>query len=155
MKKLKVAAICCSLFLILSCSQTKNDKEASSTEGAASPSMTEQKTLNLQAQIPTEKSIHLFDMPDGVTEAEWSTAIKEINAVIAKIGYPNAGYAFYKVANDSVKTNRYYFEGVWPAGDDYKTIHENPEYLKAADKLAPLYAKIKAVEMYRKVVLVE
>jgi hypothetical protein len=155
MRNVKTITICFSLFLMVGCSQGKNDKEATNLEGAGSASMSDQKGSSLQANIPTEKSIHVFDMPDGVTEAEWSAAIKDINAVIAKIGYPNAGYAFYKVANDSVKTNRYYFEGVWPAGDDYKTIHENPEYIKASDKLTPLYDKIKAVEMYRKVVLVK
>ncbi|CAN5406888.1 hypothetical protein BH20BAC1_BH20BAC1_16780 [soil metagenome] len=158
MTKLKVAAICCSLCLLLSCNQAQNDKDASETEVAAftDTDKTQEKEMpNLQAQIPTEKSIHLFDMPDGVTEAEWSAAIKDINAVIAKIGYPNAGYAFYKAKDDSVKTNRYYFEGVWPAGDDYKKIHDDPEYKKAAEKLGPLYDKIKAVEMYRKVVRVE
>ncbi len=158
MTKLKVAAICCSLCLMLSCNQAQNDKDASTTEVAASTDTDktpDKEMQNLQAQIPTEKSIHIFDMPDGVTEAEWSGAIKEINAVIAKIGYPNAGYAFYKVKDDSVKTYRYYFEGVWPGGDDYKKIHENPEWIKASEKLDPLYAKIKAVEMYRKVVRVE
>jgi quinol monooxygenase YgiN len=94
-------------------------------------------------------------MPEGLSEAEWSSAIKELNTTIAKIGFPGAGYAFYKVANDSIKTNRYYFEGIWPAGDDYKKIHDHPEFKKASDKLAPLYDKVRAVEIYRKVVLVE
>lgn len=152
MKKFKIAVFCCSLCILLSCNQAQNEKDANATEVAAS---SEHVLANLQTQIPTEKSIHIFDMPDGVTEAEWSAAIKEINAVIAKIGYPNAGYAFYKVKDDSVKTYRYYFEGVWPDGDDYKKIHENPEWVKASEKLDPLYAKIKAVEMYRKVVRVD
>ncbi len=158
MIKFKVAAICCLLCLMLSCNQAQNDKDASTTEVAASTDTDktpDKEMQNLQAQIPTEKSIHIFDMPNGVTEAEWSAAIKDINAVITKIGYPNAGYAFYKSKDDSVKTYRYYFEGVWPAGDDYKKIHDDPEYKKAAEKLGPLYDKIKAVEIYRKVVRVE
>lgn len=101
------------------------------------------------------KSIHVFDMPKDLTEAEFSATIKEMNAVIAGIGYPNAGYAFYKTSDNSVKNNRYYFEGVWPAGDGYKKIHEDPAFIAVAKKLDPLYAKIKAVEMYRRVVKVE
>ena len=96
------------------------------------------------------KSIHVFDMPNGVSEAQWASEIKELNAVIAGIGYPNAGYTFYKTSDNSVKNNRYYFEGVWPAGDGYKKIHEHPKFLEASKKMDPLYAKIKAVEMYRK-----
>ena len=102
-----------------------------------------------------EKSIHVFDMPKDLTEAEWAATIKELNAVIAGIGYPNAGYTFYKTSDNSVKNNRYYFEGVWPAGDGYKKIHEDPAFVEAAKKLDPLYAKIKAVEMYRRVVKVD
>ena len=96
------------------------------------------------------KSIHVFDMPNGVTEAQWASEVKELNAVIAGIGYPNAGYTFYKTSDNSVKNNRYYFEGVWPAGDGYKKIHEHPKFLEASKKMDPLFAKIKAVEMYRK-----
>lgn len=103
----------------------------------------------------TEKSIHVFDMPDGLTEAQWSESIKEMNAVIAGIGYPGAGYAFYKTSDNTVKNNRYYFEGVWPAGDGYQKIHEDPAFIEASKKMDPLYAKVKAVEMYRRVGRVE
>lgn len=152
MGKFRVAAICLSLGFLLSCNETTNkvsERDTISTAG------TGESTGTLQAQIPAEKSIHLFDMPDGVTEAEWSNAINEINAVIAKIGYPNAGYVFYKATGDTVKSNRYYFEGVWPAGDDYKKIHEDPEFIRASEKLTPMYDKIKAVEIYRKLKRVE
>ena len=99
---------------------------------------------------PATKSIHVFDMPNGVTEGQFASEIKELNAAIAGIGYPNAGYTFYKTSDNSVKNNRYYFEGVWPEGDGYKKIHEHPKFLEASKKMDPSYAKIKAVEMYRK-----
>ncbi|WP_198439808.1 YybH family protein [Pareuzebyella sediminis] len=96
------------------------------------------------------KSIHLFDMPKGLTEAQWSDSIKELNTIIADMGYPGAGYAFYKTSDSTIKTNRYYFEGVWPSGDAYKKIHENPLFTEASEKGDSLYAKIKAVEIYRR-----
>ncbi|MBC7572298.1 MAG: nuclear transport factor 2 family protein [Spirosoma sp.] len=99
----------------------------------------------------SEKSIHVFDMPKDITEARWAATIRELNAVIAKMGYPGAGYVFYKTSDNSVKNNRYYFEGVWPAGDGYRKIHEDPAFIEASKKLDPLYAKIKAVELYRRV----
>ncbi len=101
------------------------------------------------------KSIHIFDMPNGLTEAQWSDSIKEFNTVIADMGYPGAGYAFYKTTDSTVNTNRYYFEGLWPSDEGYEKIHEDPAYLAAAKKLDPLYAKIKAVEIYRRVEKVE
>lgn len=154
MKKLNVAVLGCLLCLVISCGTTTNE-EANTMEETSSPNMTEQPASNLQTQIAKNKSIHIFDMPDGVTEAEWSAAIKELNDVVAEIGYPNAGYAFYKVENDSVKNNRYYFEGIWPAGDAYQKIHEHPAYLEAEKKFMSMYSKIKAVQMYRRLVLVE
>ena len=102
-----------------------------------------------------EKSIHVFDMPNGLTEAQWAGTINELNAIIDKMGYPGAGYVFYKTSDNSVKNNRYYFEGVWPAGDGYKKIHEDPAFIEATKKMDPLYAKIKAVEMYRRLSKVE
>jgi hypothetical protein len=50
------------------------------------------------------RSIHLFDMPEGVTEAEWSAALAEMNGVAAELGYPGAGYYMYKTENADTKT---------------------------------------------------
>lgn len=97
-----------------------------------------------------EKSIHLFDFPEGVTEASWMTALNEVNEVIADLGYPGAGYYMYKDQNDDTKDYQYYFEGVWPSKEVYTKIHEDPTYMEAAEKFRPLYDKISAVEIYRK-----
>lgn len=151
MTKLKFAIACLGLVVLLGCSGTTNDKALKDSTSSTSAAT----TRTLHTQLPMEKSIHLFDMPKGVTEAEWSAVIKDLNDVIAKMGYPNAGYVFYKVTDDSVKTNRYYFEGIWPAGDDYKKIHDSPAFKQASEKMLPLYNKIKAVELYRKLKRIE
>ncbi len=97
------------------------------------------------------KSIHLFNLPAGMTEAEWSAALKEMNDVIAGLGYPGAGYFFYKTENADTKDYQYYFEGVWPSAEAYTKIHEDPAFVASSEKLGPLYDKIKAVEIYRRV----
>lgn len=97
------------------------------------------------------KSVHLFDLPDGMTEAEWSAALTEMNGVIAGLGYPGAGYYFYKTENAEYKDYRYYFEGVWPSAEAYTKIHEAPAFVAASEKLGPLYDKVKAVQIYRRV----
>jgi uncharacterized protein (TIGR02246 family) len=99
------------------------------------------------------KSLHLFDMPEGVTEAEWSAALAEINQVIAKMGYDGAGYYLYKT--EDAEDYRYFFEGVWPSAEAYAKIHENPAWIAASEKLGPLYDQIKAVELYRRMVRVK
>jgi uncharacterized protein (TIGR02246 family) len=101
------------------------------------------------------KSIHLFDLPAGMKESEWSKALKDINGVIAGMGYPGAGYYFYKTGNPETKKHRYYFEGVWPSAEAYTKIHEDASFKAATEKFKPLYDKISAVEIYRRVNLVK
>lgn len=101
------------------------------------------------------KSIHLFDLPEGVTEAEWSAALAEMNGVVAELGYPGAGYYLYKTENADTKDYRYYFEGVWPSAEAYAKIHEDPAWIAASEKLGPMYDKIRAVEIYRRMNRVE
>lgn len=101
------------------------------------------------------KSIHLFDLPADVTEAEWSAALTEMNGAIAEMGYPGAGYYFYKTGNPDTKDYRYYFEGVWPSAEAYEKIHEAPAYKALDEKYGPLYEKISAVQIYRRVNRVE
>lgn len=103
------------------------------------------------AAVATDKSIHLFDLPAGMTEAEWSAALSEMNGVIADIGYPGAGYYMYKTEDTGTKDYRYYFEGMWPSAEAYAKIHEAPAFVAASEKLGTLYDKIKAVEIYRRV----
>ncbi len=97
------------------------------------------------------KSLHLFDLPAGVTEAEWSAALKDMNSAIAKMGYPGAGYFLYKTEKADTKDYRYYFEGVWPSAEAYTKIHEDPAFKALDEKYGPLYKKIQAVEIYRRV----
>lgn len=99
------------------------------------------------------KSLHLLDMPEGVTEAELSAVLAELNQVIANMGYDGAGYYLYKT--EDAEDYRYFFEGVWPNAEAYAKIHEDPAWIAASEKLGPLYAKIKAVEIYRRMQRVE
>lgn len=108
-----------------------------------------------QSQTAFNKSIHLFDLPEDVTEKEWASALRHMNSVIEDMGYAGAGYQFYKVESDEVKDHRYFFEGIWPNAEAYEKIHGAPAYAEASNKLNPLYEKIKQVEIYRKMTRVE
>lgn len=103
----------------------------------------------------SSKSLHLFDLPAGVTEAEWSAALREANSVIADMGYANTGYFLYKTEGDEPAEYRYFFEGVWPSAEVYTAVHENPAWIAASEKSSSLYEKIQAVELYRRVNRVE
>jgi len=101
------------------------------------------------------KSIHLFDMPAGVTEAQLSAVIGELNTVIKRLGYSNAGYTFYKVAGKEDDKYRYFFEGNWPNAEAYQKIHDDKSFQEADKKLGMVYEKIKVVEIYRRLVRVQ
>lgn len=101
------------------------------------------------------KSIHLFDMPEGVTEAELAAALKEMNTAIARLGYKDAGYFLYKVEGEGVEKYHYFFEGVWPSAEAYKKIHEDKMYLESDNKASLLIQKIRAAELYRRLIRVQ
>lgn len=100
--------------------------------------------------VPADKSVHLFDLPADVAEADWSAALAEVNGVIAELGYPGAGYYLYKTVNADTKDYRYYYEGVWPSAEAYTKIHEAPAYVAAAEKFGAMYDKIKPLQIYRR-----
>ncbi len=100
------------------------------------------------------KSIHLFDMPAGVTEAQLAAVLGELNAVIERLGYSNAGYTLYKVQGEGTDKYRYFFEGNWPNAEAYRKIHDDRAFQEADKKMSTVYEKIKAVELYRRLVRV-
>ena len=106
----------------------------------------------LMAQL---KSIHLFDMPAGVTEVQLSAVITELNTIINRLGYTNAGYVLYKVEGKGTDKYRYYFEGNWPSAEAYQKIHDDKSFQETDKKLGTVYEKIKAVELYRRLVKVQ
>lgn len=100
------------------------------------------------------KSIHLFDMPAGVTEAQLSAVLGELNAIIDRLGYKNTGYTLYKVQGESTDKYRYFFEGNWPSAEAYQKVHDDKSFREAEEKLSLVYTKIKPVELYRRLVRV-
>lgn len=109
-----------------------------------------------QAQPTAQlKSIHLFDMPASVTEAQLSAVIAELNTIINRLGYTNAGYVLYKVQGEGTDKYRYYFEGNWPSAEAYQKIHDDKSFQETDKKLGTVYEKIKAVELYRRLVKVQ
>lgn len=64
-KNLTSIILCCLLFSLVTVAQAQAQKAST-------------------AQI---KSIHLFDMPEGVTEAELATVLNDMNVAIERLGY--------------------------------------------------------------------
>ena len=80
-------------------------------------------------------SVHFFDIKDGAMEKNYIASLKEINAIIKEIGFPNNYYRYSKLAaSDTTSTYRNCTIGHWTSEKDYKTIHDNPKFKAWATK---------------------
>lgn len=120
----------------------------------ASPSSFGQETKD-QYLTPDQKSIHLFNLPEGISEAQLIESLSEINGAIGKIGYKGVGYQLYKVEDETIQEHRYFVEGLWPDQETYHIIHEHEAWKQFAEKYAEMWDKIQAVEIYRRLLKVD
>lgn len=96
-----------------------------------------------------KKSLHLFELPQGVTEQKLNDFLKEMNQAISDEGYPEAGYHLYKITDNNDKF-KYFMEGVWPDAATYDKIHNSEKWKAAAEKGKDIVEKIQAQELYLK-----
>ncbi|MDR5589962.1 hypothetical protein [Christiangramia sp. SM2212] len=101
------------------------------------------------SNIAGKKSLHLFKLPDGMTEKQLSEFLNEMNKAISDEGYPGAGYHLYKITTDNDEYT-YFMEGVWPDTATYDKIHNSEGWKAAAEKGKDMVDKIQAQELYLK-----
>ena len=105
-------------------------------------------TVAAQKAITT---VHLYDIKDASLEKAYINSIKEVNAIITQIGYPNNYYSFHKVKDsDTTKTYRACTIGHWTSDEAYKLIHDNAKYKAWAEKRKDNNAVFIAGQLYRK-----
>lgn len=95
-----------------------------------------------------KKSLHLFKLPDDVSEMQLSDFLKEMNHAISEEGYPEAGYHLYKIADNGDYS--YFMEGVWPDSATYDKIHNSEKWKAVAEKGKEMIDKIRTQELYMK-----
>lgn len=105
--------------------------------------------LKNKGNVAGKKSLHLFDLPAGMSEKQLNDFLKEMNQAIADEGYPNAGYHLYKITSEN-GDYKYFMEGVWPDSATYDKIHDSAGWKAAADKGKDMIEKIQAQELYLK-----
>lgn len=137
------------MFAIMAC-----NSKTSESEQANEPSLSEAKEM-VQYLTPKQKSIHLFNIPDGVTERQFSAAISEINSAITELGYSGVGYHIYKVEADTIKDYRYFMEGLWPDPEIYKIIHDSEDWNQAVEKNREMLENVFNNQIYRRILKVE
>lgn len=105
--------------------------------------------LKNNTNVAGKKSLHLFELPEGVSEKQLGDFLKEMNRAISAEGHPEAGYHLYKVTDNDDKY-KYFMEGVWPDSQTYEKIHNSKGWKDAADKGRDMIEKIQANELYLK-----
>ena len=96
-------------------------------------------------------SVHLYDIKNASLEIKYINSLKEINAIIVQIGYPNNYYSFQKVKDsDTSKTYRACTLGHWTSEEAYKLIHDNPKFKAWGAKQKDDSGVFIAGQLYRK-----
>lgn len=86
--------------------------------------------FNLTASAQkTINSVHFYDVKNAALEKTYIASIKEINAVMIEIGFPNNYYTYMKVnESDTSSTYRSCTIGHWTSEEAYKAIHDNAKF---------------------------
>jgi len=74
-------------------------------------------------------SVHFYDVKNAALEKTYIASIKEINAIMIEIGFPNNYYTYMKVnESDTTSTYRSCTIGHWTSEQAYNAIHDNAKY---------------------------
>jgi hypothetical protein len=96
-------------------------------------------------------SIHFYDVKNTDMEKTYIASLKEINTIMAEIGFPKNYYSYFKLAaSDTTKTYRNCTIGHWTSEQDYKTIHDHPKFKAWANKNKETNGVYMANQLYRR-----
>jgi hypothetical protein len=96
-------------------------------------------------------SVHFYDVKNAEMEKTYVASLKEINIIMAEIGFPKNYYSYFKLAaSDTTKTYRNCTIGHWTSEEDYKTIHDHPKFKAWANKNKDNNAVFITGQLYRK-----
>jgi hypothetical protein len=96
-------------------------------------------------------SVHFYDVKNVEMEKTYIASLKEINTIMAEMGFPKNYYSYFKLAaSDTTKTYRNCTIGHWTSEEDYKTIHDHPKFKAWANKNKDTNAVFIAGQLYRK-----
>jgi hypothetical protein len=95
--------------------------------------------------------VHLYDVKNEAIEKKFISSIKEINAIMIEIGFPNNYYSYVKLSDsDTTKTYRSCTIGHWTSDQAYKAIHMHPKYQAWSAKNKDYTAVYITGQLYRK-----
>jgi hypothetical protein len=96
-------------------------------------------------------SVHFYDVKNAAMEKTYIASIKEINAIMIEIGFPNNYYTYMKLnESDTTSTYRSCTIGHWTSEQAYKAIHDNAKYKAWGAKNKDNNGVFIAGQLYRK-----
>jgi len=112
--------------------------------------------VGLQGQLNegrTIKSVHLFDLPTGVSRTQIEEALTGLNRAIAETGHTDANYVLWEVNQAQVPgypSIGYHFvmEGIWPSQTAYDEIRETPAFRGAIEDYSEVLQAISDASVY-------
>jgi len=101
------------------------------------------------AKIPnTLQSVSYFQDTINIDPNELLTFFNEWNKAIDEIGYPDAGYKFWVIQEDTSNVN-YMVEGHWPDQETYDKIHDHELYKKVYEENQDKFEGLVSIEYHR------
>lgn len=115
--------------------------------------------IGLNLTVAAQKainSVHFYDIKNEAMEKTYIASLKEINAIMAEMGFPKNYYSYMKLdAGDTTKTYRNCTIGHWTSEQDYKTIHDHPKFKAWAEKNRDNNAVFITGQLYRRFYMVD
>ncbi len=96
-------------------------------------------------------SVHFYDVKNADMEKIYIASLKEINAIMAEMGYPKNYYTHLKLAaSDTTSKYRSCTIGHWSSEAEYKLIHDHPKFKAWSEKNKGTNAVFITGQLYRK-----
>ncbi|MBT4869934.1 MAG: hypothetical protein HON45_07490 [Polaribacter sp.] len=96
-------------------------------------------------------SLHLFDLPTGITIEEFQNDLDKANNIYEKNGFGVNKYKVYQVnSDDQAKEHRYMWLSTWSDDAEYKKAHSEEIDDFWVNYFTPKYEKMLDEHIYRK-----
>lgn len=108
------------------------------------------------AQSNERISLHLFDLPEGMSISEFQADLSKANAIYEKNGFGKNRYKVYQVATDDESQQlRYMWLSTWISNAEYKASHSSELQQFWDEYFYPKYKAILDAHIYRKFFAIE
>jgi len=97
--------------------------------------------------------VNLFNLPEGVSEPEFVTALRELNKAVHSTGHMDAGYTLFRVRQAQIEETPpigrdYVMIGHWATQSVYDEVHQSAAYIAAGETLGPIFEALDETRMY-------